>query len=139
MAPLLLTLADLILLFGLTLRLTRLLITDDVGLVLRYPVDRRAARARITRLRLPADDPRRSRLAVSEWAERGLGCGFCAGFWVGAAALASLLWVGGPGADGTAVTVWRAVAGVFTLNWLAAHVALRAGDLGYADDDGDED
>lgn len=122
----LLALADLALLLLATLRLVRLVLTDDLGRrALGEPIERFLwSRARAGRL--PA------------WFPGGMTCPFCIGFWVGALVLASLALVGGPGADGTAAVLWRYVAGALALNWIAAHVGARMGDAGYADDE-DED
>lgn len=100
---------DLLLVLGLTLRLSRLVITDDIG---------------AWWVRHPAVDWSDG----SPWREKlvsGLYCPFCVGFWLGAASLLSLALVGGPG---DAHEVWRWVAGAFTLNWIVGHVAARIGD-----------
>lgn len=123
--PLLLTLADLALLLGFTLRLTRLVVTDDLGgWLIRIPAQKWVMRS------------------GQDWAKSwryklvsGLDCPFCVGFWLAALATLSLVVAGGPGADGPLAVVWRLVAGVLTLNWLAAHIGSRLGDAGYAEEE----
>lgn len=154
--PLLLTLADLALLLGFTLRLTRLVVTDDLGgWLIRTPARRwanyrersivgpggrglqsygdnaetRAATEHTLTLPVDPDNGPRSKLVS------GLDCPFCVGFWLAALAALSLVVAGGPGADGTLAVVWRLVAGVLTLNWLAAHIGSRLGDAGYAEEE----
>ena len=103
MAPLI---ADLLLLLGLTLRLTRLVCTDEISdRYLRQPVWRWAG-----------DDPKRG-----FWAD-GLVCGYCVGFWLAGLCLLSLILAGGPG---DAEVWWRVLAGWFTLNYVSAHVWSR--------------
>lgn len=119
----LLILADLALLLGLTLRLTRLVVTDQVGeYLVRRPAEHVAAHVLHSGRTLA-------------FTRALLSCPFCIGFWLGVAALATLAAVGGPGAEGTAAVVWRYVAGAFALNWVAAHIGARLGDAGYADDE----
>lgn len=100
---------DLLLVLGLTLRLTRLIIADDLG----------AWWVREPAIDWAEDHPGRYKLVS------GLYCPFCVGFWIGVASLASLALVGGPG---DAHEVWRYIAGAFTLNWIVGHVAARMGD-----------
>lgn len=57
----------------------------------------------------------------------GADCPWCWGFWLAGLCLLSLLVAGGPG---EAHWVWRAVAGWFTLNYVAAHIGPRLGDVG---------
>ena len=116
---------DLLLVLGLTLRLTRLVITDDLGQWwIQDPV-----RDWVIRHADPVGDFNdygwRGKL------QSGLDCPFCVGFWIGAGALASLALVGGPG---EAHDVWRYIAGAFALNWVAAHLGSRLGDAGYEDE-----
>jgi len=107
--------ADLLLLLGLTLRLTRLVVADDLGAwYLRGPVEIWASL-----YDYPGDLGWRTKIA------QGLSCPFCVGFWIGAACALSLLLVGGPG---DAPDWWRWIAGIFALNWVAAHLGSRAGD-----------
>lgn len=111
----LLSVVDLLLVLGLTLRLTRLVVADDIGLwFVRGPAVRWAI------YHEPRADGWRAKL------QSGLSCPFCVGFWIGCLALLSLLLVGGPG---DANVVWRYVAGAFALNWIVGHIAARAGDV----------
>ena len=116
------TLIDLLLLLGLTLRLTRLVVGDSISWwYLREPAVRWAQR-------------RTGRTGWNEkyeprlWQERlvsGLFCPYCVGFWIAAATVLSLLLVGGPG---HAADWWRWVALVFTLNYVAAKIGGVLGD-----------
>lgn len=106
---------DLLLALGLTLRLSRLVVTDDIGLwFVRGPAAVWAIH------REPNASGWRSKLQL------GLSCPFCVGFWIGCLALLSLWLVGGPG---HAHEAWRWVSGAFALNWIVGHVAARAGDV----------
>lgn len=104
---------------GFTARLTRLVMVDDVGLwFLRGPLSSWAIR------RTPAGRD------GSRWGWRmalvsGLTCPFCIGFWIGAVVLGSIVLLGGLDSTTTAATVWRWVAGVFTLNYVIAHIGSR--------------
>lgn len=126
-----LILGDLLLAAGFTARLTRLVITDDLGAWwLRDPLD-----AWFHRQDKPHDDwgpPLVSRRMRWHRYLAGLVCPFCIGFQIGWLVLLSLWLVGGPG---HAAEWWRYVAGTFTLNWVVAHVGVRLGDAGYATDD----
>lgn len=107
---------DLLLALGLTLRLSRLITADDIGLWW---------------VRVPAYQwARRYEMGWRGSLQSGLSCLFCVGFWVGVAVLGSLAWAGGPG---EAAELWRWVAGAFTMNWVAAHLGTRLGDAGYED------
>lgn len=113
----------LVLVLGLTLRLSRLIIVDDVGLwFVRGPAaawawghdkDKRGTGA----------IPWRSHLVT------GLSCPFCVGFWIGCLVVLSLYLVGGPDSTSTAASWWRWIAGAFTLNWTVGHIAARVGDV----------
>jgi hypothetical protein len=96
---------DVALLVLATLRLTRLMTTDDLpGQWWIYgPLYKRAHR-----------HPARK---TPWWAKylSGLTCPFCVGFWVGLAVLLSLLLVGGPG---DAPDWWRWASGAFALNYV---------------------
>lgn len=106
----------LLLVAGFTARLTRLVIVDDVGLwFLRGPAYMWADRHEGGR-RVPGW---RTKLVS------GLDCPFCVGFWLGAGVLASIAVVGGLDSHGTWAAVWRWVAGVFTLNYVVAHIGSR--------------
>lgn len=120
-ASLLLIVFDLLLVVLLTARLTRLLITDDLGRwYFRGPLEAALLRNATT------STGWRARLAA------GLSCPFCLGFWVGVGVLAFVAAVGGPGH----LPDWsRYVAGAFALNYLTAHIGARLGDAGYSDED----
>jgi hypothetical protein len=107
---LLLIFCDLALLTLVTLRLTRLVTTDSLGQWWLYAPAYKRAYGR------PGTAPK--------WAKyvEGLTCPFCVGFWIGAVALLSLLFVGGPG---EAAVWWRYATGVFALNWIVGHAAAR--------------
>lgn len=108
---------DWLLIVGATLRLTRLLITDDLGKRLfREPLEDRLID------RLP---PR------AYWLVDGLSCPFCVGFWLGWAVLAvSVAVVGLPVVHLT----WEVVLAALTLNYLTAHIGARL-DPNYDGDD----
>lgn len=111
-------LLDIALLLLATMRVTRVLVTDDLGKwYFRDPVKR-------WRLRKP-QSKLRARL------HEGTDCGFCTGFHVGWLALLTLFLAGGPG---DASPVWRYIAGAFALNYIAAHIGSRLGDAGYSDE-----
>lgn len=115
MKPMLLVFLDLLLALGLTLRLTRLIVVDDIGdWWVKKPIAKRLSEIR--------SDGKRQK-AFDYW--DGLSCPFCIGFWIAGAVLLSLFLVGGPG---DAAVLWRWVAGWFALNWIAAHLGARAGD-----------
>lgn len=105
-------LLDILLLAGLTARLSRLVTTDDLG---KWWVQAPAGQWAINR-----STPERRQKAIS-YAE-GLECPFCVGFWIAVVTTASLWLVGGPG---EAHEVWRWVAAAFTLNYVVAHVSSR--------------
>jgi hypothetical protein len=125
----LLAACDLALLLGATLRTVRLVVADDFPgtWLIRDPASRWAARH---------DGIYTS---VGGWAARGedytpgwrskavdgLGCPFCIGFHIAAGMVLVLAAVGGPG---HAPDWWRIGAGILTLNWVAAHLGVRAGD-----------
>lgn len=144
--------ADLLLAAGFTARLTRFVITDDLGRWwIRDPIDAWFHKPASVKLadgsKVAADQvttvggwgspspevwpPVRRRMRWHRYLS-GLVCPFCIGWWLALAVLTSLMLVGGPG---DAATWWRFVAGVFTLNWIVAHVGVRLGDAGYSDDD----
>jgi hypothetical protein len=117
MKPMLLIVLDLLLALGLTLRLSRLVVADDIGeWWIKKPIARWIDR------KFPVLGPKRDR-AFDYW--EGLSCPFCVGFWIAGAVLLSLFLVGGPG---DAAVLWRWIAGWFALNWIAAHIGARAGD-----------
>lgn len=106
---------DILLALGLTLRLSRVVVTDDIGLWwVRVPAFNWALRHE------PEANGWRAKL------QEGLSCPFCVGFWIGCLVLLSLWLVGGPG---HAHEAWRWIAGAFALNWVVGHIAARAGDV----------
>jgi hypothetical protein len=99
---------------GTTLRLTRLIVADDLGAWwLRWPVDN--AKHRWMQRHGTSVEPGWARYAD------GLTCPFCVGYWVGAAVLASYAVAGHTRA-------WRFLAATLTLNEVAGHLAARLGD-----------
>lgn len=105
-------LLDVLLLLGLTARLSRLVTTDDIGVWwFQTPAKR---------LAMKADTPERRDKALDYAA--GLECPYCVGFWIAVATTFSLWLAGGPG---DAADVWRWVAAVFTVNYVVAHTSSR--------------
>lgn len=104
---------DLLLVLGATLRITRFIITDDLGLWwVRGP------------LYVWANDHEHD-VGPMGWRTKvasGLTCPHCVGFWLGCVVLGSLWLVGGPG---HAPDWWRYASGALTLNWCAAHINAR--------------
>lgn len=93
-----------------TARLTRLVITDDIGVYVRRPLNRLA-----------------DQQDVEDWVRDGIECPWCIGFWIGAGVLATHpLW--------RRSGIARLAAGALALNYVVAHVAVRLGDF---DIDGD--
>jgi hypothetical protein len=110
---------DLVLALLGTLRLTRLITTDDIGWwTVREPAYRWA--------RYDPDEgvvDTTARKLVS-----GLECPHCVGFWVGCSLLLTLALTGGPGHDqgaSAAHTLWEYVTGVFALSYLVGHISAR--------------
>ncbi len=99
--------ADTALIFGATLRLTRLVTTDDAGELVRGPADKWAT------------TPKRRTLVD------GLGCPFCVGYWLGVGVVGSYRL---SSAHPTARTAWRLVAATLALNEVVGHAAIRIGD-----------
>lgn len=103
---------DHLLVIGATLRLTRLVVTDDLGgLLLREPAHE-AARRQGTRTA--------QRLA------EGIECPFCVGQWISFGVLGSYLLARRRPAT---LAAWRFVAGGLALNHLTAHIAVRVNDV----------
>jgi uncharacterized protein DUF1360 len=122
-------LADLLLLLLGTLRLTRLVTTDDVGLwLVRSPAYRWARYA-------PVDwdtfAPVGHSSRTDTWRRKlasGLECPHCVGFWIGCSLLLILALTGGPGHDqgaSAAHTLWEFVTGAFALSYLVGHISAR--------------
>lgn len=97
-------LLDVALLVGLTARLTRLAVVDDIADPARVAAVRVAGRA----------GPR-----PADWIVALLGCPFCIGFWISGAVVASWLMWG-------STVVWQAAAGIFTLSYVTGHLVARA-------------
>lgn len=92
--------ADLLLLLGLSLRVTHLITSDTISeRYLREPLMRKV------------------RTEKQEFWIDALYCPWCVGFWICGLMLLSLLVAGGPG---DAASWWRVVAGWFTLNYIVA-------------------
>lgn len=103
---------DVVLLLGLTLRLTLFVVGDDLGQMWVVEPATRWAMAR------PTVEGRKKAIRYVD----GLTCPFCVGFWIGVACTVSLWAVGGPG---HAEDLWRWVAAAFTLNYIVGHVSAR--------------
>lgn len=134
-----LTIVDVLLLLGLTLRLARLVITDDISQWwIRFPALQWAARHDRQLPPIPGEGEEwQSEVWRPGWRSKlvsGLGCPWCVGFWIAVLAALSLFLAGGPG---DAWEPWRWVAGAFTLNWVVAHIGGPLGDYGYADPEDD--
>lgn len=118
---------DLILLLGLTARLTRFVVSDSLAeWTIRAPAYRWAGW-----------DDRYAPETPRERLVSGLECPWCVGFHVAWVSALSLALVGGPGGAGVALEVWRWVAGVFTLNYVSTHLGIRLGDAGTGTDNGE--
>ena len=113
---------DLALAVGASARLSRLVITDDIGRWwVKEPVDRAMdayAEREIWASANVGQDPREPWW----WKYRsGLDCPFCVGFWLGAGVLASRAVL--------PEKVWRFGSGALALNYVAAHLGSRLGDF----------
>lgn len=127
-------LSDTLLVIGTTMRLTRLVVTDDLGQWwVKDPLDAwmhqhpPSSPWEDTKRSNPMEDMRQVAGGESKrmrWHQYlgGLECPFCVGFWVGAAVLASyhILPRG----------LWRFAARALTLNEAAAHLGIKIGDFG---------
>lgn len=112
---------DALLAVGAATRLTRFIVTEDLGgWWVREPARRWADGS-------PWPAPTWRHKAVS-----GLECPFCVGTWlhIGGQAVNLLLPGRGPWRTG-----YRVLAGGLTASWLMGHVGSRLGDAGYADDE----
>lgn len=119
-----------------TARLTRLVITDDLGeRFIQTPADNLVERHMRT-VKVPEREvkgfrqPASSRQEYPEWVwlRDGLTCPHCIGFWLGLGVLASHpLWA----RPGLPRTVVKALA----LNYVTAHAGTRLGDFSQPDDD----
>jgi hypothetical protein len=106
---------DVVLLVGLSARVTRLVTVDTIMAPVRERAIYEAAR-------------RSASWDGGFWVASLLGCPHCVGFWLSLLVLASWLVWGG-------TTVWVTVAGAFTLSYVAGHLVGRL-DMGDDDDAG---
>jgi len=99
--------SEAVLVLGATMRLTRLVVADDLGLwLIRYPA------YRWSNERDPRAETWRAKLVS------GLDCPFCVGFWIGAGVLAA-----------SRFRLARPVFAALALNEIAAHLGSRLGDV----------
>lgn len=129
-----LVLADLTLLIGMTLRITRFIVADDVPGTwwIRDPLDgfkhRWQRRHAFPSGRINPMTGQPITLHPEPWWAKyleGLSCPFCMAVWTSALAFVTLWLAGGPG---QAADWWRYGAGALALSWLVGHVAAWAGD-----------
>lgn len=120
---------DTALIVGATMRLTRLVVTDDLGQWwIKDPLDRLAhGHTDVTTRESTTGESSYEVHTVPKWHKYlgGLECPYCVGFWVGAGVLASHAIAKRTGLLGA----WRFAAGAFTLNEVAAHAGIKAGDF----------
>ena len=121
-------LGDCLILLLSTARLTRLVVTDDLGFwLLRSPAVAWAERGDGYRM---VEDPDGSYMEPIEgWRTKlvsGLGCPWCVGFWIAALSMVLIYLAGGPG--DTAIW-WKILAGSLALNYLSTAVGARLGDF----------
>lgn len=103
---------DPLLIIGASLRLTRFVVTDDLGgWLIREPVH--------------ASAQRHGTREAQRLAE-GIDCPFCVGQWIAAGVLGSYLLARRRPAT---LAAWRYVAGSLALNHLTAHIAVRINDV----------
>lgn len=133
-----LIIADLLLALGMTMRVTRFIVTDDLGgWMIRHPLHRWLLSTGDWRgvpeqkRALPYYDD----FIITGWPwqeklTRLFHCPYCMGFWVAGAVLLSLWAAGGPG---DAWEPWRWFAGWWTLAYIGPHIGARLGDT-----DGDD-
>lgn len=99
---------DLLLLAGLTARLTRFVIWDDAGQMIRTPL-MVGGRALLGE-------------RGERWVDALLSCPFCIGWWLALLVAGSwYLWAG---------TMWQAFAAAGTVSYVVGHVAARADERG---------
>ena len=118
--------ADLALIAGASLRLSRFVTTDTLGGWLTAPAVRWAARHEVRARQdgrentapVHPDDP----VTWQARAVAGLGCPFCVGTWLGFGVIATHLLAR---RSAPALAAWRAVAGGLSLNYLAGHLSSR--------------
>lgn len=108
---------------GATLRLTRLVVTDDLGDWTIYrPAERWAIRHDGSQLEY--EDHRPALDETAGWRSKlvsGLSCPFCVGFWIGAGVLAADAVTAGTRLE----RGWRFAKAALTLNYATAHVGSR--------------
>jgi hypothetical protein len=105
---------DVVLVVGSTMRLTRLIVADDLGgWIVKYPAYRWA------NARDPRAETWRAKLVT------GLDCPFCVGTWIGFAVLGL---TGAANPSGRVGRAWRFVMAGLTLNEVTAHLGARLGD-----------
>lgn len=109
-------------------RLSRLVVTDDLGQWwIHDPID--YAMASYARNEVHAAD-REKRDVVTPWwwkYRSGLDCPWCVGFWLGGLLLLGHLLL--------PRTIWRGVAGTLALNYVTAHAGIALGDFDTDDDE----
>jgi hypothetical protein len=93
---------DLLLIVGLSARITRLAVFDDAGVIIRLPIHKLGSLF--------------GRRGV-DWADGLLECPFCFGFWASVFAASSwYLWAG---------TLWQAAAAAATASYIVGQLAQR--------------
>lgn len=114
-------------------RLSRLVITDDIGRWwIKEPIDR-AMDAYAERELWASANVGQAPREPWWWRYRsGLDCPFCVGFWLGAGVLVT----GAVASRHPAPrAVWRLAAGSLALNYTAAHLGAHLGDFDHADEE----
>lgn len=118
---------DLLLLVLSTLRLSRLVTSDQIGeWFIQEPAKRWATMADVTTDYEPyMGEVLRQTDNPDGWRHRlvdGLICGFCEGYWIGVVTIVVLAMLGGPG---DAPDWWRVLSGTFALSYVIGHVSAR--------------
>jgi hypothetical protein len=122
-------LLDLPLVLGASMRLTRLVVSDDLGQWwIKDPVQA-WLHAEPDMNGEPTGIPLESHMRWARYAE-GLDCPFCVGQWIAFGVLGSWLMTR---RSRLLRPAWRFVAGGLTLNEVAAHLGARLGDTSYTD------
>jgi hypothetical protein len=109
---------DAALVAGATARLTRFVVTDDMGQwFVKDPID----------AQFHPRDGRSARLPVKYHKYvAGLSCPWCIGYWSGVVVLGSYLLTR---KHPRSARAWRFIAGTLTLNYVTAHAGIRLGDV----------
>lgn len=119
------SLTDTALILGATMRLTRLVVSDDLGQWwVKDPLDAWAhGHKRVTSKESTTGESSYEVHTLASWHKylSGLECPYCVGFWIGAGVLASYHLV--------PRGLWRFVASALTLNEVAAHLGVKIGDF----------